>query len=255
MRIGAVCDVGSMDGADALAFSAAVPHARIYAFEPNPWNLERMTAERAFRERNIEIVPAAVADRDGEADFFLVAAEYSTSNAQRGMSSLYRRAEWPPTEVVRVRTMRLDTFLAERCAADVRIALWVDVEGKAYEALEGITRIAGQVDLIHVEVENRPLIGSDQILYPQVRALVQRLGFAELATDQPPGRDQINMIYVRRHLAARIKCRLATRLLRARLRYLAFHLVLRVCPACIRHYRSLRARVASHQTAPGMWRR
>lgn len=33
MNIGVICDVGSMNGADALVFSAAAPESRVYAFE------------------------------------------------------------------------------------------------------------------------------------------------------------------------------------------------------------------------------
>src|SRR5262245_50614284 len=36
---GIVCDVGSMNGADAARCARAVPGARVFAFEPNPYNL------------------------------------------------------------------------------------------------------------------------------------------------------------------------------------------------------------------------
>jgi FkbM family methyltransferase len=240
MRISTICDVGSMDGADALAFRAAASESSIYAFEPNPGNLQRMQADSHLRDGRIEIVPAAAADNDGEADFFLGATEYRARDPRSGLSSLYRRSEWPPVGVARVTTLRLDTFLSARCPPDARVALWIDVEGKAYEAIAGTRALSHRVLLIHVEVETEPLIGSDQKLYAQVRELLQSLGFIELATDQVRNLVQFNALYVRRDLTAGVKIRIWTCLVRARLRYLAWRIAATLCPACLRTYRSMR---------------
>jgi FkbM family methyltransferase len=95
-----------MDGADALAFSNAVRHAAVIAFEPNPVNLLHMKANAALHARKIGIVPVAVTDRDGEADFFLVGDEPFATNDIRGMSSLYRRGgKFAPSKTVRIRTV------------------------------------------------------------------------------------------------------------------------------------------------------
>jgi FkbM family methyltransferase len=239
MQIGAVCDVGSMDGADALAFSDAVPQASIYAFEPNSANFRRMEAERALRERNIELVPLAVTNYNGEAEFFLVDADYSHADPRRGMSSLHRRSgEWAPTRVLSVRTTRLDTYLADRCRSPMRLALWIDTEGKAYEALEGASALAGQVYLVHVEVETSPCIGAEQRLYPQVKALLKQLGLAEVATDQARSHVQFNALFVRSDLPAGMRFRVNMSLVRARMRYLLAGIVNRLCPACLRRYRA-----------------
>ncbi len=105
MQISAVCDVGSMDGADALTFRDAVADSSVYAFEPNPDNFRLMEANRAFQESNIQLVPLAATDYDGEAEFFIVEANHSQDGRRRGMSSLYRRSdEWSPAAVVRVKT-------------------------------------------------------------------------------------------------------------------------------------------------------
>ena len=246
MRIDAICDVGSMNGADALAFSAAAPQSRVYAFEPNPANLRQMRADRALQERNVEIVEAAATNYDGEAEFFLVAADYSQGDPRRGMSSLHQRSgEWAPASVVRVRTTRLDTFLADKCQPGVRLALWIDTEGSAYEVIEGLGGVARQVHLLHVEVETSPCIGSNQKLYPEVKALLRQLGFAEVATDLPRSHVQFNALFVRLDLSAAMRLRLRAWLLRARLRRLAGGLVGSLCPACLRRYQAMRRRGGS----------
>src|SRR5215469_3349882 len=115
LQISAVCDIGSMNGADALVFRAAVPQSSIYALEPNPHNFRRMAADRVLRELNICVEPLAATNYDGQGDFFLVEADYSQTDFRRGMSSLYRRsAPHAPASVVKVRTTRLDTYLADK---------------------------------------------------------------------------------------------------------------------------------------------
>lgn len=243
MDIGAICDVGSMNGADALLFSAAAPGSSVYAFEPNPLNFRLMQANRAFQERNIQLVPLAATNYDGEAEFFLVEAEYSQLDPRRGMSSLFRRSdEWAPAAVVQVRTTRLDTFLADKCLADARLALWIDTEGAAYEVIEGLSGVADHVHLLHVEVETSPCIGSDQKLYPQVKSLLQRMGFTEVATDYPSSGIQFNALYVRSELSAGTKFRINAWLAGARLRYLLVRALSRLCPACLRRYAALRGK-------------
>ena len=241
LQISTICDVGSMYGVDALAFRDVVPDASVYAFEANPHNFSLMHANPAFPERNIQVLPLAASNYDGEAEFFLVEADYRHANERRGMSSLYTRTgELASSAHVRVTTTRLDTFLAARCAADGRLALWIDAEGAAYEVIEGCTGLARQIQLLHVEVEATACIAQDQKLYPQVKALLARLGFAELATDRVPGRPQFNALFVRSGLPRRLRRRVHASLLRARLRHLIAYGLRATCPACVRRYRLLR---------------
>jgi hypothetical protein len=89
LSIDLVCDVGSMNGADALAFRRARPRARVVAFEPNPHNLEAMRADTRLPLACIELLPFAASDTDGVAPFHLVDADYRQSHHRRGMSSLH----------------------------------------------------------------------------------------------------------------------------------------------------------------------
>jgi FkbM family methyltransferase len=248
LQINVICDVGSMNGADALIFRDAVPEASIYAFEPNPENLRLMEANRALQERNIQVVPFAVTSHDGEAKFFLVDADYSRRDYRRGMSSLYERAgKWAPAAVEWVKTTRLDTFLADKCPPNARLALWIDTEGKAFEVIEGMAAIAEHVHLLHVEVETSASIGSDQKLYSEVKALLEQLGFAEFATDQARGGSQFNALLIRSNLSAVMQLRAKASLVHARLRHLLVRAIRRVCPKCLRRYQAARARSLSRR--------
>jgi FkbM family methyltransferase len=218
MHVDVVCDVGSMDGADALRFRDARPSAQIYAFEVNPENLRLMNKNPLLRERDIQVVGVAASDVDGEADFFIVPADYSYSrrNDARGMSSLYRRAS-NPAGATRVATTRLDTFLRERCSPRVRIGLWIDVEGKAFEVIRGTLGIIKQLRVLHVEVETRAEIAADQKLYEEVKLQLRGLGFSEVATDKSTDHPQFNAVFVRNSWNPAFLLWLKTYLLRERL--------------------------------------
>jgi FkbM family methyltransferase len=246
LKITAVCDVGSMNGADALIFRDAVPDSSVYAFEPNPENLRLMQANPIFQERDIRMVPLAASNFDGEAEFFVVSADYTVRDDRRGMSSLYRRSDGSElAAVVRVKTTRLDTFLADKASLDVRLALWIDTEGKAYEVIEGATGLAAKIHLLHVEVETTNCIGSNQKLYPDVKALIESLGFIQLATDQPTGDIQFNALFIRSDLAAGMRFKVRAWLARARLRRLAANTLRKVCPALAYRYRDRQIRLSS----------
>jgi hypothetical protein len=61
---------------------------------------------------------------------------------------------------------------------------------------------------VHVEVETEPCIAPDQVLYPQVRALLQSMGLEELATDRI-WHAQFNALFVQRGLLAQYRWRIA----------------------------------------------
>jgi FkbM family methyltransferase len=250
LRIDAVCDVGSMNGAEALTFSLAAPQSTVYAFEPNPRNFQWMQAHCLSPQRNIQLSPLAVSDHDGEAEFFLVETDYRGSEPLCGMGSLYRRTEpHSPTQTVNVRTTRLDTFLERRCPPDARLALWIDAEGKAYEVIEGLGERAENVQVIHVEVETTHCINAEQKLYPTIRTQLRRLGFTEVATDLARDRAQFNAVFARVDRSASGYGQLAACLLGARIRYLMVRSAVWICPACVRRYLLFRRRaLQAHAT-------
>jgi FkbM family methyltransferase len=197
--IATVCDVGSMDGRDALRFRRALPTAGVIALEPNPRNFALMQADERLRQRNIRILPLAASDRDSEAPFFVVDVEYVAKRnlARRGMSSLHRRPDSTRLkEVVQVRTIRLDSLLAHEHYPGP-LALWIDTEGMAFETVSGATGVLGRTVLVHVEVETIPCIGADQSLFPAVERVLLDAGFALLATDDAITMPQFNALFVR----------------------------------------------------------
>ena len=206
LGITTVCDVGSMDGSDALQFRRVLPAASILALEPNPKNFAVMAADERLRRARIRILPVAASDRRGEAPFYVIETDYTNASelARRGMSSLYQRADWLKlTSVVQVPTARLDEVIADEglpvtagCAGG-NIGLWIDTEGMAFEAVAGASGVLGRTQLVHVEVETAPCIGASQKLFSDVERLLADAGLTLLATDQSRAAVQFNALFVR----------------------------------------------------------
>ena len=207
---GVICDVGSMNGADALRCARAVPGARVFAFEPNPYNLAPMLADVQLRELGVEVIGRAVAEQEAAAPFHVLRADYSTPNHQRGRSSMYPAVVAAEhLEVVEVPVVRLDAFLAGRMDAGARLAFWVDAEGMAYEALAGASGVRANLDLVHVEVERVPCMSASQKLYADVRRLLESWGLEEIASDGRADFRQFNVVYVRASIGRALALRIA----------------------------------------------
>jgi FkbM family methyltransferase len=213
-----------MDGSDSLRFRRALPAAELIALEPNPRNFALMQADLRLSSERIRVLPLAAGDRASDAPFFVVGADYARGRdlARRGMSSLHKRADSALiADVVQVRMTRLDDVLAGR-GASKRIALWIDTEGMAYEAIAGASGVLDRIAMLHVEVETIPCIGPAQRLFSDVERLLVEAGFALVATDQPASSMQLNTLFVRADLlaarAAEIRWHIANEQLRRRVK-------------------------------------
>jgi FkbM family methyltransferase len=179
-----VCDVGSMDGADALHFRRILPQARIMAFEANPHNALLLQNDPRLAAEKIEVVQLAVWNRQDSLSFFVesfVQGDAGEQTMRRGISSTRPREDQSPgTSRVVVPAEPLDAVIGRMRPPPASLALWIDVEGGAYEVLEGIAGLGRRVQLIHVEVETRP-VWQGQKLKADVVALARQLGFVLLA--------------------------------------------------------------------------
>jgi FkbM family methyltransferase len=144
-------DVGAHLGQDTLDAARGNPRLLVFAFEPN-WTLARQIMARAV---NFVVLPMAVSDNDGFAEFFVNSSDVSSSLVAMEESGL---AHWKDHNLavqskIIVPTIRLDTFmrLSELQKVDY---LKVDAEGvdlkvvqSAGKRLEDIRRVKLEVDI------------------------------------------------------------------------------------------------------------
>ena len=124
-------DVGASTGIFTLRAALDDPNRRVFAFEPAPQMLDALRTNLALnRLTNVVTVGAAVSDRDGDAELYIPTGE----SLPFGASTLptFRTAE----SRVRVRTLRLDTFIEREAVARVDL-IKLDTEGTETSVLAG----------------------------------------------------------------------------------------------------------------------
>ena len=177
--------------------------AKVIALEANPVNFDALVSDASLAAAGIELFNYAAWNRDEEITFNVIDATARDVAWRKMISSIRERT--PDNSyafrTVPVRAVRLDSFLTDVLAgAASTIALWIDVEGAAYEVLEGIAGIRDRVCLVHVEVETRAF-WQGQRLWPDIEALMGRLGFTPIA--RRTGDEQFDVVFVNDRWLAR----------------------------------------------------
>ena len=143
LHVGVAFDVGVNYGYTTAWLSRWAD--RVVAFEPHPANAELVREQlRIRRIDNVELVPCAVSDREGQATLHV--------RKHDGHHSLGISGASPTREQVAVPTTTLDRAAEERGIDRVGL-LKIDVEGYEPDVLEGARRLLGDqaIDLILFE--------------------------------------------------------------------------------------------------------
>jgi len=146
-------DVGAPLGEGTLDVALRNPNILVYAFEPN-WVLARQIMACAA---NFVVLPIAVSDVDGYADFFINACDGSSSLQRMEESGKvhWKDFDYTVKSKVVVQTIRLDTFMK---LADIRSIdyLKVDAEGADLKAIQSAGDRLKDIKRIMLEVDIAP---------------------------------------------------------------------------------------------------
>jgi len=205
-----VLDVGSLDGADSLRFRRMLPKASLLAFEANPYLYQNLIHNRAIQEAGISVINKAVCARDTDDIPFFVSPASVLDMGNKGTSSINRAALGDEQVQIMAKTTRLDEHIDASCGG---AALWIDVEGAAYEVLSTVQSRQSLVSLIHIETETKEL-WKNQRLKHDVVDLARSMGFEQIA--QSSEGVQQDIVFVNRRALAerRLKIELAVLLSR-----------------------------------------
>lgn len=128
-----IIEIGAEIGTDTVNFDKFLSSPKIYSFEPDPRNFERLS-QRVKGLDNIKIYNLAISDGKGFADFFLSEDIYGNRDGQ-GSSSLKKPKNVGEIfstilfeEKVKVETISLDEWVEEN---DIQLIdfIWADVQG------------------------------------------------------------------------------------------------------------------------------
>lgn len=191
-----VLDVGSRDGQESLIFKKAHREAKVVAFEANPYNFRSILQDREIEGSSVEVANCAVWNENGHVPFNI-----TESLDNLGTSSILRSPELAVRETVVIPSTRIDTFLANRYSESRRVAVWMDIEGAEYQALEGISGCPDRVLMIHVETSKVPM-REGQKVFAEINAQLATFGFEPVGSNFD-GRFWGDVLYVKKDVWSR----------------------------------------------------
>lgn len=141
-----VVDVGANIGIYTVAMARAVGGAgRVWAFEPTPASADLLQHSLELNEfGNVEVIRAAVSDREGPIEFSVGQAAETNAVARPGEAG---------GERIPVMAVTLDAVAAARAWAGIDL-IKLDVEGHEFEAISGGRRfLAAESPLVMFEIK------------------------------------------------------------------------------------------------------
>jgi FkbM family methyltransferase len=189
-------DVGAHLGEKTFAFAEQNPALRVYAFEPN---LELAT-QRLGRLPNFVIVPMAVSEQDGCADFYLNRFAAASSLLPFHSDGLVR---WRGGEVLQVErklvvpTIRLDTFLRLMGILEVHF-LKIDAQGADLAVVRSLGSRIKDVRKISLEVQvNQVPLYAGASQKEEVQQYMRAAGFSLETCEKQSYDQEENLTYMR----------------------------------------------------------
>jgi FkbM family methyltransferase len=225
-----ILDVGACEGEDSIRYSRLFPGARILAFEPLPANQEILKANFAKYGIPAELVPSALSDRRGSAEFYVSDGRppelFSGERWNYGnkSSSLLPPAKAEPMHgwirfpgVITVPCETLSDVCTARKVGRIDF-VHMDVQGAEGLVLEGAKAVLPRIRAIWLEVSSQELYRG-QKLRGDIESVLRLAGF-ELAYEESRGAEgdqlYLNLRFGRNRLwlARRRLRRICSRLLR-----------------------------------------
>lgn len=170
-----------------------IPGRKSVAIEANPNTYDDVTSK--INNKNIQTICAALSDEIGETQISVPISEDSTN----GASSLLKRNDETKYDTYEVKKTTIDNIIDEEIEYDKysKVAIWMDVEGYAYQALLGAkkTLLNENIPLIYVEVETEKF-WSEQRLASDIDDYLKELDYTPVIRDIQ-SKNQFNLIYIR----------------------------------------------------------
>ena len=194
-----IVDVGARWGV-AERWSALAPDLRVYGFDPDPEECERLNAALGDTggDRITEYVPSALAATAGTMRLHVTAEPACSSMYPpvARLSRVFRELECiEQTDRIEVNVTTLDMWCADH---DVEVIdfLKLDTQGSELGVLQGAERMLGSVLVLEIEVEFNPIY-EGQPLFADIDGFLRARGFVlwrldhltHYSTEGPAGDD------------------------------------------------------------------
>jgi FkbM family methyltransferase len=196
-------DVGAHHGETTLRYAKQNPDLRIFALEPNL----PAAAKLMGRAANYFVIPLAIAERNGIADFHLNAFDAASSLLPFNEGALQ---SWIGGEtlridsVIEVPTMRLDTFMSLTAIQSVDY-LKIDTQGMDLAVVKSAGQRLGDIARITLEVDVKPVpLYSGAPSKDEVVAFLKEAGFSLITAEKQSHDQEENLTFIRKDLVRRL---------------------------------------------------
>jgi FkbM family methyltransferase len=161
-RGGDILDIGANIGYTAALFAqAANAEAKVYAFEPEPFNFRLL--QSSIRSRKLQdkvvAVQSAVGDRSGEIELWL--NEHHHADHRIATDSLRANRQRAQERYVTIPIISVDDFVAQSVGGRPICLIKIDVQGYEFAVCRGMTGTLAQHGRAAVAVEYTPAAMED----------------------------------------------------------------------------------------------
>lgn len=187
-------EAGAKDAGSSRRARRRLPHARVVAFEANPYTHRRFRAANDVPELRVEYHHLALSDAPGTIRFNVRRRADGRPSAD-GQGSLSQRDDYAEGyKAVDVQCTTLDTFFAQ--SEHSHCALWIDVEGASEQVLAGAQTILSGTAVAIIEVQDQIYWRTQTWLFDDVLRCFHQAGMVPIARDFQ-SRYQYNVVFVR----------------------------------------------------------
>lgn len=198
-------EIGAFHAEFSRKIKPKLSDTQVFAFEANPYNYKKF--EGLVTNTGVKYIHTAISNEVGTVTFNVQhSIDGETVDPIRGNNSLLERnQENVAYEKVTVPCDTIDNRFASVVGATDTLAMWIDVEGMAYEVFVGADAVLSRTKIILVELEDHAYWENQRLSSDVVEHLYHK-GFFPIARDfEYPG--QYNVIFVHNDLLSNFQFR------------------------------------------------
>lgn len=188
-------DIGAHSGESTFLEARHNPALKVYALEPNL----RAASKLVGRLSNYVVLPMAIAEKNGSADFYVNTYDYASSLlpfSEDGLKA-WKGQDLKVDSVVTVPTIRLDTLMNMLEIEKVDF-LKIDTQGMDLAVLKSAGARIGDIGMIKLEVWVAPVsLYEGAPVKGEVVAFLEDAGFSLVGTEKQTDGHEENLTFLR----------------------------------------------------------